>query len=233
MKEKIPPYQKQKSPDNLSRRDFLKKAGFFSLSLLINSILPTNLFASEKNEQLRKDIKESIDKLEKKFSLKPDEYALVVDPSRQELYLIKSREILKSYPISTSKRGLGVVSGSMKTPFGAHKIVEKIGDGSPIGEIFKGLVDTKKISKIYTEKINVPEFVTTRIMRLKGLEEGINKGKGVDSFSRSIYIHGTPEEGLIGTPASHGCIRMKNKDIIELFNKISKGTLIEIQHKEY
>lgn len=73
------------------------------------------------------------------------------------------------------------------------------------------------------------DLVTTRIMWLKGLEAGINKGKGIDSYNRRIYIHGTPEEGLIGRPASYGCIRMKNKDVIELFNLLKEGTLVEIK----
>ena len=66
-------------------------------------------------------------------------------------------------------------------------------------------------------------------MWLEGLEVGINKGKGIDSYERRVYIHGTPEEGLIGTPASHGCIRMRNTDVVELFDTVSKGTLVEIR----
>lgn len=73
------------------------------------------------------------------------------------------------------------------------------------------------------------DLVTTRILWLQGLEPGVNQGKGIDSHARYIYIHGTPEEGLIGQPASHGCIRMYNRDVIELFDAVQEGTLVEIQ----
>jgi len=82
-----------------------------------------------------------------------------------------------------------------------------------------------KIAEILTDKTNAKkDYVTSRIMWLQGEEPGINKGRNMDSYNRYIYIHGTPEEGFIGQPASHGCIRMKNKDVIELFELVEEGT---------
>ncbi|MFQ6092176.1 MAG: L,D-transpeptidase family protein, partial [bacterium] len=102
--------------------------------------------------------------------------------------------------------------------------------GAKIGAIFKSGLNTGEIAKIYTDSTDVQEdLITSRIMWLEGLEAGINKGRDIDSYDRRIYIHGTPEEGLIGVPVSHGCIRMRNKDVIELFDLVSKGTLVEIQ----
>ena len=96
--------------------------------------------------------------------------------------------------------------------------------------ILKGRVYTGKQAKIISEPVTTDiDLVTTRILRLSGLESGYNKGGNVDSFNRFIYIHGTPEEGLIGQPASHGCIRMYNKDVVELFELVPAGIKVLIE----
>lgn len=141
----------------------------------------------------------------------------------QKLNVFSGKEQIKSYSISTSKYGIGNKAGSNKTPLGLHQIVSKIGKNAFPGTIFKRRRNTGKIARS-----SGGDFITTRILRLAGLEKGINKGKGIDSFQRCIYIHGTPEENLIGKPASHGCIRMKNRDIIELFSMVKRGTLVQI-----
>ena len=106
----------------------------------------------------------------------------------------------------------------------------KIGSKAPLNTLFVGRVNTNRTAKIIsTLNDSDDDYVTSRILWLDGLEEGINKGKGVDSFNRYIYIHGTHEEGLIGTKASHGCIRMFNNDVIKLYNLINKGTKVYIQ----
>ncbi len=172
----------------------------------------------------------TLKKLRLQFGLKPEQYAIIINISKQSLYLIRDSKVVKSYPVSTSKYGTGNKEGSNKTPVGTHRISEKIGKDSKIGTIFKAGKNTKTIAKIYSDNTKIQQdYVTTRIICLEGLEEGINKGSGVDSNKRCIYIHGTPEEGLIGKPSSRGCIRMKNSDIIELFDLVTKGTLIEIQ----
>lgn len=167
--------------------------------------------------------------LEHKFKYKPETEYIIVDTKKQKLILLKEFEVVKEYSISTSKYGLGSEFGSYKTPTGYHKIVEKIGNGVPIGGIFKSKQFTGEMATIYTAQRDVTtDYITTRIMVIDGLEPGLNTGKGVDSRLRGIFIHGTQEEGLIGQPASNGCIRMKNFDVVDLFEKISNGTYITI-----
>jgi len=171
--------------------------------------------------------KQPIDKLQSQFGLKADEFSIIVDISDQMLYLAKDQKIIKRYLVSTSKYGAGNRAGSHKTPLGTHRICHKIGEGAKINTIFKAGINTGKTMEIGID--SKEDLITTRIMWLKGLEAGINKGNGIDSYNRRIYIHGTPEEELIGRPASYGCIRMKNKDVIELFNLLKEGTLVEIK----
>lgn len=166
---------------------------------------------------------------QEKFDYSNEADILIADLSDQKLYLIQNEEIAKTYPISGSKYGAGSKAGSNKTPLGFHKVKFKFGDNAPKGAIFKARKYTGEVAKIYTDKTDVEEdHVTTRILWLDGLEEDKNSGKGVSSFNRFIYIHGTPEEGLIGHPASHGCIRMKNVDVIELYELVKEGTLVLI-----
>lgn len=154
---------------------------------------------------------------------------IVVDTKNQQLYLFEKRKVQAEYPISSSAIGVGSAAGSNRTPLGLHKIAEKFGDGQPIGMIFKAREPSGVLAHIEKRPIKGQgDDVTTRIMWLQGLEPGINEGKGVDSHARYIYIHGTPEEGLIGTPESHGCIRMNNTQVIELFNQVPVGTLVDI-----
>jgi len=176
------------------------------------------------------ECKKPLEKLRRRFGLQTGETALIVKVSEQELYLIKDERIVRSYPVSTSKYGTGNEEGSNKTPLGTHRIYMKVGANAPIGTVFKHCINTGRIAKIYHDSTDVEQdFVITRIMCLEGLEPGVNKGEGIDSRDRRIYIHGTPEEGLIGTPASHGCIRMKNDDVVELFDQVKIGTLVEIE----
>ncbi len=158
------------------------------------------------------------------------ETLIVISASEQKLFLIENNKVSKSYTISTGEAGLGSQSGSNKTPLGVHKISHMFGKGAPAGTIFKARQNTKRIAEVLTQPgaRSKADNVTTRIMWLSGLEKGINKGGKVDSHARYIYIHGTDEEGRLGQPASHGCIRMANNEVIELFNKVSTGTLVNI-----
>jgi len=144
---------------------------------------------------------------------------------KQKLYLLDSGEIIKSYPVSTSRFGTGNRYGSHKTPIGLHRISNKIGRNAALGDVFVKRRNTHKKAKTNSSG----DFITTKIMRLEGLEKGLNRGNGVDTFKRYIYIHGTPHEYLIGKPVSHGCIRMRNRDIASLFNMVQRGTLTEIK----
>ena len=119
---------------------------------------------------------------------------------------------------------------SNKTPTGAHKIVEKIGGDGVINEIYKGRQATGEVAEIiHTTQQSNQDLILSRIMWIQGLEEGHNCGEGIDSYQRYIYIHGTAEEGLLGVPASHGCVRMSNKDVVELYETVSEGTFVYIK----
>jgi lipoprotein-anchoring transpeptidase ErfK/SrfK len=156
--------------------------------------------------------------------------AIVVHPPTQTLALLRPSDSLPAlFDISTGKAGIGTQAGSGKTPYGMHRISQMYGKGQPEGMIFKGRRPTGTIATIHTDSTDLPEdHVTTRVMWLTGLEEGVNKGPGHDSHSRYIYIHGTPEEGLIEQPASHGCIRMRNAAVVRLFRAVGTGTLVYI-----
>jgi lipoprotein-anchoring transpeptidase ErfK/SrfK len=148
-----------------------------------------------------------------------------IDVSTQTLNLYTGDKLMKTYPISSAKSGVGSRAGSDRTPLGRHYIAQKIGAGEPQGMIFKARRSTGKLVKIDAEKEDV---VTSRIMWLKGLEVGKNVGSGIDSYQRYIYIHGTNSEKDIGRPASHGCIRMYNKDVIELFDQVKEKLEVNI-----
>ena len=155
---------------------------------------------------------------------------ILVDISEQRLYLKSGEQTLVSYPISTSKYGEGSKENSFKTPLGNHIIKEKIGENAPINTIFISRINTKNIASIENKPKNTEnDYVTSRIMWLEGEEKGVNKGPGIDSYERYIYIHGTHEEGLIGVKASHGCIRMFNVDVIDLYDRIYNGTKVIIR----
>ncbi len=154
---------------------------------------------------------------------------LFVAIKQQRIYLIRHDKMITSYPISTSKYGIGSAANSKKTPLGLHKIENKIGKGVPLRGIIKGGVYTGEKADLEHYPVSAEgDFVTTRLLWLRGLEPGINLGGNVDSYTRRIYIHGTPEEGLIGKPSSHGCIRMTNHEVLELFKLVEKGLKVVI-----
>jgi hypothetical protein len=161
---------------------------------------------------------------------KPRDPLLVVRVGKQRLYLFKGGLPMKDYPVSTSRFGVGSVDGSLQTPLGAHQVRRRIGADVPMGTIFRGRRNTGEMARILTgpEDRSIDDNITSRILWLDGLEEGVNRGGEVDSFRRFIYIHGTDEEGLVGRPASEGCVRMTNRDVIELFDQVPEGTLVMI-----
>lgn len=163
------------------------------------------------------------------FAMAQDSLWMRVSISLQQLTLFQGIDTIKTYPISSSKHGIGSEQDSYKTPLGLHGVIEKYGDQAPEGTIFISRIRTSKLAPIELQPISTGvDFVTTRILSLEGLEPGLNQGEGIDSYLRYIYIHGTHEEGLIGTPASNGCIRMTNKDVIELYDLVPLGTTIRI-----
>ena len=154
---------------------------------------------------------------------------LFVSIENQKMYRIQSKNIIETYDISTSKYGIGNQMGSNKTPTGLHKINSKYGHKTPVNGKMIGRVFYGQIAKIFSDTTtSKTDDITSRILWLEGLENGINKGDNIDSYKRYIYIHGTSEEGRIGIPSSHGCVRMKNKDVIDLFNEVAIGTFVLI-----
>jgi len=154
---------------------------------------------------------------------------IYVSIKKQTLYHIQHKRIIREYTISTSSYGIGSRNGSNKTPIGLHSVKEKYGDKTPINGIMVSRVFYGNIATIYNDETkSKTDDITSRILWLEGLEKGKNKGKGIDSFNRYIYIHGTSEEGRLGKPASHGCIRMKNKEVIDLYKLLEVGTLVLI-----
>ena len=138
-------------------------------------------------------------------------------------------EILKEYPISSSRYGPGEKNGSFRTPRGLHRIRAKIGENMPDNTVF---VKRRPTGEIYSEALSeqFPErdWILTRILWLSGLEPGFNRHGEVDTMRRYIYIHGSPDSALMGKPGSHGCIRMHNHDIVDLFDRVEVGIKVEI-----
>lgn len=149
---------------------------------------------------------------------------LYVGVERQQMYFFCNGMVERVYDVSTSKKGAGMQFGSECTPVGLHRIEGKYGEEVPEGGILVGRKFTGRIAEIEHNPVSTGrDEITSRVITIKGVEEGVNRGGEIDSFKRQIYIHGTSEEGLIGKPASHGCIRMRNRDVIELFDLIEKG----------
>lgn len=154
----------------------------------------------------------------------PDRY-IVVDTALQRLFDVDSTFPQRAYPVSTSRYGTGNREGSYRTPLGIHRIAEMIGHNAPSGRIFTDRCDTHQD---WTPGTGAENLILSRIMWLEGLEPGINRGPGIDTRERYIYIHGTNREEEIGTPISHGCVLMRNIDVIDLFDRLEKGTIVVI-----
>jgi L,D-transpeptidase YbiS len=143
-----------------------------------------------------------------------------VSVRNQELKLRRGRKIIRRYPISTSRFGLGSEEGSNKTPLGQFRVSDKIGEAMPAGTIFVGRVSLKPDDPLPPTQ----DLVLSRILWLDGLE-----GHNANTRDRFIYIHGTKHEDKIGKPDSHGCIRMRNADVIELFDLVDVDTPVTIR----
>jgi lipoprotein-anchoring transpeptidase ErfK/SrfK len=151
---------------------------------------------------------------------KSPETRIRISVRKQQLALKSGRKKLAEYPVSTSRFGLGSKEGSFKTPTGKFRIAEKIGGGMPLGTVFKSRRPVKATKKALREE----DLVMTRILWLDGLER-----RNANTHDRYVYIHGTNHEEKIGLPDSHGCVRMKNADLVELFEQVTEGTPVEIR----
>lgn len=154
---------------------------------------------------------------------------LDVSIAEQRLRLIDNGEPIVDYAVSTAKNGHGQQKGSECTPLGWHRIRAKIGTGQPINSVFKG---RRATGEIYTPELAVRfpgrDWILSRILWLGGLEAGFNRYGDVDTTWRYIYIHGAPDDLMIGKPESHGCIRMGNADLLDLFDRIVVGCKVWI-----
>ncbi|HVW53053.1 MAG TPA: L,D-transpeptidase [Trinickia sp.] len=155
---------------------------------------------------------------------------LVVSLSKQTLTFIRGGDAVRTYPISTAKNGAGEQMGSGCTPRGRHVIRAKIGASCPVGTVFVGRRATGEIYSVeLAERLQGRDWILTRILWLRGCEPGRNRFGEVDTMRRYIYIHGCPDIEPMGVPASHGCIRMRNADIAELFDLVESGTSVLVE----
>jgi lipoprotein-anchoring transpeptidase ErfK/SrfK len=138
----------------------------------------------------------------------------------QRLTLMEDETPIRSYPVSTSRFGIGTEEGSMKTPTGRFRVAEKIGDGLPRDAVFQSRVPLKPDDPPPPTE----DCVMSRILWLDGLDE-----HNANTRDRFIYIHGTKHEDKLGNPASHGCVRMRNEDVVELFNLVDEGANVTIE----
>lgn len=161
------------------------------------------------------------------------ELQIIVNIAEQTLVLYNQQTEVCRYAISTAKNGIGSQQDSGCTPLGRHIIAQKIGGSEPINSVFIGRVPT---GEIYSADLGAQyparDWILSRILWLSGLEEGVNKGSndkgGCDTYQRYIYIHGTPDNEPMDLPLSHGCVRMRNHDIVELYTQIEEGTPVFI-----
>lgn len=150
---------------------------------------------------------------------------LYVSVQRQKLFHVVDGRLAGEYTISTARKGLGERMASNRTPTGLHRVSHKYGDGVPLGGVLRG----RRYTGEHMRDVKAEEdVITSRILWLGGMEPGVNQGGTVDSQRRTIYIHGTADEASLGTPASMGCIRMRNHDVIALYTKVPLGTLVVI-----
>lgn len=145
---------------------------------------------------------------------------LQISMDEQLLRLMRGNECVASFPVSTSAKGMGFEEGSYRTPTGNFRVCEKIGDGEPHGTIFKGRVPVG----IWDGQETSEDLILSRILRLDGLDEANS-----NTYDRYVYVHGTNQESKVGQPAGHGCVRLKNTDMIALFDSVSVGDKLVIE----
>lgn len=208
----------------------MKWSRYLQVLSLLSVVLCTSACASHPSikhvppEQIRNHIQS--------LGVVPTSHVIIVDTDKQELYLLKNNIVTQVYTVSTSKRGIGQKINTFKTPRGLHRINEKIGDGIPPYGIFH----RRRFTRVWEPRPrhqHYKDYVSTRILRLEGLQHGVNRGKNplgqlVDTERRAVYIHGTTMEWKLGFPSTKGCVHMSAKDVIDLFDRVPIGTLVWI-----
>lgn len=154
---------------------------------------------------------------------------ILINIGAQTLQLLNDDRLLREYPVSTGALGVGEQNGSFKTPRGRHLIRARIGDGMAENTVF---VRRRPTGESWTPELHEQhpgrDWILTRILWLSGCEPGFNRLGEVDTMRRYIYIHGSPDITAMGSPGSHGCIRMRNADVIDLFDRVPIHTPVEI-----
>ncbi len=164
-----------------------------------------------------------------RLGFKPADRLLLVRIATQTMQFFRRGELVRSFVVSTSRRPPSNVKDSLGTPRGWHEIAERIGGEQPLGMVFKGRVPTgRHFSEYGSDEAAPGALITSRILRLRGLEPGVNRGGDVDTFDRYVYIHGTNHEDKIGTPQSAGCVLLRNLDIVHLYEKVRAGDIVWI-----
>jgi UDP-N-acetylmuramate--alanine ligase len=154
---------------------------------------------------------------------------LVVDAERQIATWFEGGEAVAAWPVSTARAGIGGEQGSYRTPPGWHRIHQRIGAGAAAGTVFVSRAPT---GETWRGEAREDDLILTRILTLDGLEDGVNRGAGRDSLERYIYLHGTNHEDLLGRPASHGCVRLSNEHVCQLFDRMREGDLVFVAAPE-
>lgn len=164
-----------------------------------------------------------------RLGIKPADRLLFVRISTATLQFFRSGVLVKSYAVSTSKLPPSNVKNSLGTPTGLHEIAERLGAGQPPGMVFRSRIPTGRHFSELPDAAAEGNLITSRILWLRGLEPGVNRGEQVDTHDRYIYVHGTNHEDRIGEPMSAGCVLMRNLDIIELYEEVRRGDQVFIQ----
>lgn len=163
-----------------------------------------------------------------RLGIKPADRLLFVRIGTATLQFYRKGVLVRSYPVSTSRRPPSNIKNSLGTPRGLHEIAERIGAGQPPGMVFKSRIATGHHFSELSDAAAQDNLITSRILWLRGLEPGVNRGDDVDTYARYIYIHGTNHETRIGEPMSAGCVLMRNLDIVELYEDVRAGDQVMI-----
>lgn len=161
------------------------------------------------------------------LKVEPTKYLICVSICEQKLFLFCDRSLVKTYRVSTSRAAPSCVKDSLGTPTGLHFIDGKIGADAPLGTVFRSRIPQGLVSE-QSEQERQKNLITTRILRLRGLEDGVNVGGDCDTYNRYVYIHGTNQPEKLGTPNSHGCVLLSDEDVAELFGIVNDKSIVLI-----
>jgi len=159
------------------------------------------------------------------LSINPTKRRWIVSIGSQSMALVEDGRVARRFDVSTSAKPPSCEEDSNGTPLGLHAAADKIGDGEPLGMVFEGRRPTRLVSE-YSDEERRANLIATRIVRLRGLEPGVNAGPGCDSYDRYIYFHGTNHEDRIGRPFSGGCIELRNRAMVAFFDLIEEGDVV-------